>query len=710
VGDYRLLGRLGEGGMSIVYRGCSPGGRTVAVKIMREQFAHSSYHRDRFYREVAAVGKVTGAFTAPLLESHVQDERPWLVTDHLPGLSLRAAVETFGALPSPTVRLLAAALAEALADIHRAGLVHRDLKPENIILTVGGPRVIDFGIARLDDAAAITIPGTRPGTASFMSPEQASGGRIGASSDIFALGAVLVFAATGRGPFDAGDDAATLSRVCVGRADLSGLTDRRLREFVADCLRSEPERRPSATALLDWLGEPAASVRGTGWLPAPVAEAIDRCMAGAGPPAPDVTSVSAVAHDALPDEATVDPAAVSTGSPDGLWTTDVSPPNRREFLVAAGKAVPVGVVAAVVLRGSVWSADSRPTPLPPPRSATAPPPRPEATMRWRRKVLTIRNDSGYPDLYSTGGVVLAAHAGSRDVRAVDPRTGRILWSRVAEEGPVDEVTVGDDVVFLAEDQQDSSVFRAVDPTTGRTRWTHRLPLDFAWGAAGAGSVICLAVGEVVTALDAKDGHVRWSARATGMSITARAGLVVTAGDSVLAGLDAASGRKKWTYEVKPAPLSALIGEGLVFTRDTYGTVYAVHADDGTAAWKKPIDYRSSVQEVGNGMVYVDEADGHVRALRADTGEPVWSRRLGQGEEKPYGESYTLGLSAGTLWVGSTDQTVYALDAVDGRVLWTYGADAMHVSKADPGAGALALAGLVLLSTSDGHIEAINPPV
>lgn len=719
VGGYRLLARLGSGGMGVVYLGRSPGGRAVAVKVVRDGLGRDAHYRARFHREVAAARKVTGTFTAPLLDAAPEAEVPWLVMDYLPGLSLRESVEAFGGLPSATLRLLAVALAEALADIHRAGLAHRDLKPENILLTSAGPRVIDFGIARPEDATAITMAGTLLGTPGFMSPEQASGGLAGPASDIFALGAVLAFAATGLEPFNAGDRAATLARVRSARVDLDGITDRGLRALVAACLRREPERRPSAAALLDRLGEPTASVQGTRWLPAPLAEAIDRRVARTGFPADTAVPAAAAAgtgagHAVLPGETTADPAAVTAGSPEGSGIPALRNPGRRRLLMAAA-AVPLATGAAVALAESVLSATDKPTP---PRSSPSPPrsasPSRSATARlpvavreWRTN---LDDDEGFPDLYRAGGVVVAVN-GQMDVRALDPQTGKILWSRSADAASSgDAIAVGGDAVYLFDARDGKStedyVLRAVHPVSGATRWTSRVPF-FPWGTAATGSVICVAVGNEVTALGAKDGQPRWTARATGMSLTARDGLVVAAGEGVLAGLDADSGRIRWTYEMAESPLYSLIGDGLVFTRDTLGTVYAVSADDGTAAWKKPVDYRSSVRYVGGGLLYVGESDGHVRALRVATGEQVWSRR--PGRENAYGGSDTLGLADGTLWAQGPDSTVYALDMADGRVLWTYGTQATTGSAAVSGSGALAVAGLVILGTWGGYVEAVSPP-
>ncbi|WP_156037775.1 serine/threonine-protein kinase, partial [Glycomyces tenuis] len=204
VGPYALLARLGAGGMGTVYLALAPGGRKVAVKVVKAGLAKDAEFRDRFRREVEAAREVSGAFTAAVLDAGPDAPEPWLAAAYVPGMTLKEAVEACGPLPPEALRALATGLAEALAAIHRAGLVHRDLKPANVMLTAGGPKVIDFGIVRPEDATGITQPGTAIGTPVYMSPEQAAGRRVRPSGDLFSLGVVLHYAATGRPGFDSG--------------------------------------------------------------------------------------------------------------------------------------------------------------------------------------------------------------------------------------------------------------------------------------------------------------------------------------------------------------------------------------------------------------------------------------------------------------------------------------------------------------------------
>jgi serine/threonine protein kinase len=259
IGRYRLVGRLGGGGMGQVYLARSPGGRSVAVKVIREPLAADPGFRVRFAREIAAARRVSGIFTAPVVDADPDAERPWLVTAYVAGPSLADAVEQSGPLPADMLVLLAGGLAEGLAAIHAVGVVHRDLKPSNVMLAADGPRIIDFGIARASDATALTHAGTVVGSPGFMSPEQAEGRPVGPASDIFSLGSVLTFAATGAGPFGSGQPSTLLYRVVHARPATAGIPAP-IRALIERCLAKDPAARPTAESVL-------ASVppAGAGW-------------------------------------------------------------------------------------------------------------------------------------------------------------------------------------------------------------------------------------------------------------------------------------------------------------------------------------------------------------------------------------------------------------------------------------------------------------
>lgn len=249
VGGYRLVARLGSGGMGRVYLSHTPGGRAVAVKVIRPELAESAEFRKRFQAEVAAASRVHGLYTAPVVDSDTAGSMPWCATAYVPGPSLADAVRDHGPLPVDTVLRLIAGVAEALQAVHREGIVHRDLKPSNVLLAADGPRVIDFGVARAADATSVTMSGTALGTVAYMAPEQVLGGDAMPSADVFALGQTAVFAATGGGAFGDGDPHAVLYRVVHEEPDLSRVPVE-IRELVARCLRKPAAERPSVEEVI----------------------------------------------------------------------------------------------------------------------------------------------------------------------------------------------------------------------------------------------------------------------------------------------------------------------------------------------------------------------------------------------------------------------------------------------------------------------------
>jgi serine/threonine protein kinase len=273
VGPYVLHGRLGSGAMGTVYLGTSPSGRAVAVKVARAALADDEEFRERFRREVEMARSVGGFWTAAVVDADPTAARPWLATEYVPGPTLDQAVEEHGPLPEPAVRQLAAGLCEALVAIHGAGLVHRDLKPSNVLLGADGPRVIDFGISQaLQRVARLTSTGVFLGTPGFLAPEQILGDEVGPPCDVYALGAVLVYAATGAGPFGDGETSALMYRALHEEPRLDGVPPG-LRDLVARCLRRDPRDRPTPASLLAELGriDPAPE-----WLPTPVRTLVER--------------------------------------------------------------------------------------------------------------------------------------------------------------------------------------------------------------------------------------------------------------------------------------------------------------------------------------------------------------------------------------------------------------------------------------------------
>ncbi|MEU8986804.1 serine/threonine-protein kinase [Streptomyces sp. NPDC048558] len=335
IGPYRLLGRLGSGGMGRVYLGRSMTGQLAAVKVLHDQLAEDQLFRSRFVRELDVASRISGRFSAAVLgSSGLRDEHLWLATEFVPGPSVLEAVEASGPLDTETVLALCLGLLGALETIHSAGVIHRDLKPSNVLLAADGPRVIDFGISAAADTTRLTATNVAVGTPGYMSPELIRGGtEVGPSSDVFALGCTLAFAATGVSPFVGANAVETAFRVIREDPDLTGLPEE-IASLVEPCLQKEPELRPSIDALIQTL--PAAETDRISrqlahgqWLPAHIQrqtlEHAGRALAWDGArqsspqtvlqdwpqPTDDDTRALFAPRDATPDEAQpTDPSTV----------------------------------------------------------------------------------------------------------------------------------------------------------------------------------------------------------------------------------------------------------------------------------------------------------------------------------------------------------------------------------------------------------------
>jgi WD40 repeat protein/serine/threonine protein kinase len=364
IGPYSLAGRLGAGGMGAVYLGRSPAGRLVAVKVVHEHLARDREFRERFSREVSAASRVNGLYTAQVVDADADAEVPWMATRYIAGSTLQALVRDRGPLPAPDVYALAAGVAEALGSIHAAGLVHRDLKPSNVVISDEGPQVIDFGVAQALDATALTGSGTLVGTVAYMAPEQMQEHSTVPAGDVWALGGLLYYAATGNPPFGLGNPAHVMHRVLTAKPDLSAVGHRGLSRLIGQCLSKDPADRPSPDRIIA-VAAPLAAVRepirhGT---PLPVGSPI-RPAAGtpsglftpSGPvtpasPDPNATTSSIALRPTARDR-------LVAGAPDTVGTARTGAPSRRAVLIGAGATAGLALVPAAFWLRSAQSSPS----------------------------------------------------------------------------------------------------------------------------------------------------------------------------------------------------------------------------------------------------------------------------------------------------------------------------------------------------------------
>ncbi|MCF2529384.1 protein kinase domain-containing protein [Yinghuangia soli] len=625
LGPYRLRGRLGEGGMGEVFLGVSPAGLRAAVKTVRPEYAHDPGFRDRFRREVAAARRVDSAWTAPIAEADPDSDPPWLATEYLSGIPLSEAVAGHGPLPERAVRVLAAQLVEALMAIHRAGLVHRDLKPSNVILGRDRPRVIDFGISRALDFAThtLTTPGGAVGSPGYMSPEQAAGGQLDQRSDIFALGGVLVYAASGGSPFGAAPQNAMqmLFQIIHGEPNLENVPDG-LRGLIADCLAKNPDDRPTLDAILQRTvgdADVAEAAAGGAWLPAPLlAELIQRQNAD---PADSSGGLR------IPGAGGTPPATRPHNGADGV--TDVLP--------GAAPTMPGTAPLTAHLPGSA------PGPLTVPAPPAAPP--------------TV----GLTQIGPPSGATSGAPFGPAPLPAARRGPSRrtvLIGGAVAGVSAVGAVTGW-------------ALTRSSEPG-GRKAW--ELPIGSVTGvyAAAAGKYLVLAgqggatkdarVAAKVTAVHTGSGERAWQRNTAGPYV----------GRPVVSEKHGVVFAHSWAPTESSAPSKY------------HSTVYAFRLDDGTPLWEAQFDSLDvQLAQTADDLLVVtvapptdsssDIAKGKVVAYQAVSGEQAWTFPLPQNApdaKAPWIEGGTV-VVACSPDSSSESGAVYGLRLADGSRLWTW---------------------------------------
>ncbi|MDI2131135.1 protein kinase domain-containing protein [Yinghuangia seranimata] len=656
IGPYRVLRLLGQGGMGRVYVAAGRGGRLVAVKVILDRHQADDAYQRRFKHEVLAARTVRGPFTAALVAADPDAERPWLATEYVPAPALQEAVAHGGPLPLPALLVLARGLAEALVAIHGAGLVHRDLNPRNVLVTAAGPRVIDFGIARIEGATALTATGHGLGTPGYMAPEQIRGVP-GPASDVFALGATVAFAARGAGPFGGGEAGARVARTLSDDPDLGGVPPLLL-PVVHACLAKDPGERPTPAGLVALLDDAAellaADLPSTvgaspkdddatvwtqsgvhndeGWLPGAVRELIDRHQAEA-----DTLSAEA-RHRVTRRRVLTGLAALALPGAAGAWYLEER------------------------LAGDEWQ-------------------KPSVTWSFARSGQVF--ESAYPH---PSGLVAASTTGALFRVAPD---GTQVWQSALDTGVGLCIPFGEFVTALDK----VGVWYVLDPASGRVVW--RRP-DVVSLEAHEGTAFAYGKDGVVRSLaldgsrpeawsfdaGAPDGTVGLAGPDT-LWVVARRGEEATAlHDSVVHILDARTGQARGRQEFPRYSLwfGAVSGGTLVLSGNTLtdagipeGVVCGVALADAQRLWRQVTQSLVHAVVAGDGRVVTAEVDGMITVRFADTGNLEWNLAVNAGQALD--GSVNLAdwpvLADSRAHVGSEEGRVYTLDLKARRMPWTF---------------------------------------
>ncbi|MFF1730950.1 protein kinase [Streptomyces sp. NPDC058247] len=652
LGSYRLLARLGSGGMGTVYLGRTARGRTVALKTMHARIATDPDSRTRFRLEVDAARVIGGRYGAQVVDADPHAETPWLATEYVLGPPLDDAVQWSGPLPEASIRALGAALANALGQLHRSDVVHRDLKPSNIMVTAYGPKVIDFGIARAIGDDRLTRTGAAVGTPAFMSPEQATGQEHDASGDVFALAGVLVFAATGHGPFGQGQPADLLYRVRYADPDLGGVPPA-LVPLLTRCLAKDPGLRPTtteiATQLHDGSGEFADH------LP-------DTVLTEIGRRASEVWGVGAqrmaVPVEGTPQLVATKPAAVS----------------RRRFLVL-GVGGATGVAAAA---GGFWywRGQSGEAASPGPHGAQA---NDSATAKrttglaplWKVSDRDRQHELGPLVPHPVPGAVLMDRGG---LAGLAPRTGVAKWGVISGAGSWQYAVAEGKVYRIEEPDPDSKQkqppleIHSVSSDSGRVLSTVAR-LSGSNGRLRGNQLLCVS------------DEVLYLAVGDGTDPPSGVGEFLASQKWTLRAVDGRTGKTLWTRPLPSRPddsrrlhflAAKVVGKRLVtFQEPEEESVHVVVRDilTGAVIWDEP--YSVQDPETIREAIAADDAHvylgvGQLRALRLSDGRQVWSSRPTHG----YGETYgPPALKAGVLYAAVAGAGLVAVEPRSGRQRW-----------------------------------------
>ncbi|MEV6396456.1 serine/threonine-protein kinase [Streptomyces sp. NPDC051907] len=649
LGPYRLHGVLGEGGMGKVYFGQDNTGRTAAVKVLRPELAHDQHLAQRFVREAQMAQAVTSKGVAQVYGAQTEGGRPWIAAEFLAGPTLDQAVDTYGPMDDPTVRALANALAQTLHDIHAAGLVHRDLKPSNIVLTSAGPRIIDFGIARPEHGLTLTTTGQIPVTPGYGAPEQILGQRVGPPADVFSLGAVLAYAASGHRAYNADHIAGVQYEVVHGQPDLTHVPPA-LQTLIAPCLAKDAAHRPTPTQIGAAFAPPKGAERV--WRRGPLADDIKARETGVR----ELTTQTGASANASTNPGTTTASGVSVsrrrllttlaaggtvlaaGGGAGAWwlTRDGSDGSSKADDKAAAPGpfdIPKAVPTPKAKVGA-FDASGKLKPLWGPlavNSAETPPPKVvrdvivfgarnggiaahsvvDGKQRWAAPEVVL--SGGYVSV--TDQLIAAVGPGGKLVTFV-ASTGERKWTAPAEAASV--LAADDEAVYVA--TKDGRL-RSIGRSDAKIRWTADSPVealteDRPRALSAKGLLLITGANGKVAAVKAKDGSKVWefATGATSAITPAVDGDTVYLGGTNLTARRLSNGKEIW--KTKPHRDYEGTLEGWSTPRVDEDWVYAmrgrhpqrVQKSDGKVLWKQPAlgDFRSSVIKQGSLAWFLDD--------------------------------------------------------------------------------------------------------
>ncbi|MBT2491421.1 PQQ-binding-like beta-propeller repeat protein [Streptomyces sp. ISL-96] len=705
-GQYRLKSVLGSGGMGVVHLATSASGLRLAVKVVHADFAQDPEFRARFRQEVAAARRVSGAFTAPVVDADTDAERPWMATLYVEGPTLAERVKRNGPLGTEELLRLGAGLAESLRDIHRVGVVHRDLKPSNVLLAADGPKVIDFGISRPTDSDLRTETGKLIGTPPFMAPEQFQRPReVGPAADVFALGSVLVHAATGSGPFDSDSPYIVAYQVVHEEPDLTGVPDG-LAPLFARCLAKDPADRPTPDALMTAL---RAAAYPTGddthaFIPAQRipgrAEGVTEETADSSTPGSGSVAVPCPARGrgrrrvvlALALGSLVLGGALGVRTlADGGGRPETAPAVQQSGTGAGAGALPW----SVSLRGGSGGGSIAPVcsyagsslycNAPGIQASRLSPA--DGSVSWSKRSASTSQpvwDGSAPVL--SGGLLHVVAPGGDRLEALDPKSGKRRWSIGLSGRPV-ALLAAKSVLLVA--TGDGAV-KAVNNTTGETRWTRPLGgIGTLWMASPGrpeGPVFAVTpsadgTASTVRAVDPDSGTMLWEQRLNGVlnpvGASGEALFLLSSDTDTQTRAVVRLGIKDRT--ARRIPLVTPVNQAQATVRGDTAYIFGgsgslVAVDTGSAGsaqqaqrWRLETTVSRASRPVASGdRVYLTAADGRLLAVDAADGTLLGQTRPRMGEET---DTVTTIFpapvpAAGKVFATAPDGSVFAVDARD----------------------------------------------